>query len=121
MVYSLLQKGKSVSHSVVSDSLQLHGLFVAHQDPLSLGFSIQEYWRGLPVPSPGDLPDPWIKPESPALQADSLLSEPPGKPLFSLTSFIFRIKMVAFNFKYTLQAVESPLNHAVWNCQQIDF
>ena len=43
-------------------------------------FSRQEYWSGLPFPSPGDLPDPGIKPESPALQADSLPSEPPGKP-----------------------------------------
>ena len=43
-------------------------------------FSRQEYWRRLPLPSPGDLPDPGIKPRSPTLQADSLLSEPPGKP-----------------------------------------
>jgi len=42
-------------------------------------FSRQEYWNGYPFPSPGDLPDPGIKPRSPALQADSLLSEPPGK------------------------------------------
>ena len=52
---------------------------VDHQVPLSSGFSRQEYWSGLPFPSPGDLPDPWIKPSSPALQADSLLSESPGK------------------------------------------
>ena len=43
-------------------------------------FSRQEYWSGLLFPSPGELPDPEIKPGSPALQADSLLSEPPGKP-----------------------------------------
>ena len=43
-------------------------------------FSKQEYWSGLPFPSPGDLPDPGIEPESPALQADSLPSEPPGEP-----------------------------------------
>ena len=53
---------------------------VAHQAPPSLGFSRQEYWSGLPFPSPGDLPDPGIKPGSPALQADALTSEPPGKP-----------------------------------------
>ena len=47
--------------------------------PLSMGFSRQEYWSGLPFPSPGDLPDPGIEPGAPALQADSLLSEPPGK------------------------------------------
>ena len=53
---------------------------VAHQAPLSMGFSRQEYWSGLPFPSSRDLPDPGIKPGSPALQADSLPSEPPGKP-----------------------------------------
>ena len=53
---------------------------VAHQAPLSTGFSRQEHWSGWPFPSPGDLPDPGITPGSPALQADSLLSEPPGKP-----------------------------------------
>ena len=54
---------------------------VAHQAALSVGFSRQEYWSGLPFPSPGDLPDPRIEPGSPALQAGSLLSEPPGKPI----------------------------------------
>ena len=52
---------------------------VAHQAPLSVGSSRQEYWSGLPFPSPGDLPDPGIEPRSPALQADALTSEPPGK------------------------------------------
>ena len=53
---------------------------VACQAPLSMGFSEQEYWSGLPFPSPGDLPNPGIEPRSPALQADALSSEPPGKP-----------------------------------------
>ena len=53
---------------------------VAYQAPPSMGFSRQEYWSGLPFPSPGDLPDPGIEPGSPALQADALTSEPPGKP-----------------------------------------
>ena len=53
---------------------------VACQAPLSMGFSTQEYWNGLPFPSPGDLPNPGIEPGSPALQADALSSEPPGKP-----------------------------------------
>ena len=53
---------------------------IAHQAPLSMGFSRQEYWSGLPFPSPGELPDPGIEPRSPALQADALTSEPPGKP-----------------------------------------
>ena len=52
---------------------------VACQVPPSMGFSRQEYWSGLPFPSPGDLPDPGIEPRSPALQADALPSEPPGK------------------------------------------
>ena len=53
----------------------------AHQAPLSLGFSRPDYWNGLPCPPPGDLLNPGIKPRSPLLQADALLSEPPGKPL----------------------------------------
>ena len=56
---------------------------VAHQAPPAMGFSRQEYWSGLPLlplPSPGDLPDPGVEPRSPALQADALTSVPPGKP-----------------------------------------
>ena len=52
---------------------------VAYQAPPSMGFSRQEYWSRLPFPSPGDLPDPGIEPWSPAFQADTLTSEPPGK------------------------------------------
>ena len=51
--------------------------YIAHKAPLSMGFSGQEYWSGLPFPPPGDLPDPGIKPWSPALQAES-----PGKPTY---------------------------------------
>ena len=54
---------------------------VAQQAPLSMGFSRQEYWSGLPFPYPGDLLDPVIKPRNPALQTDVLTSEPPGKSL----------------------------------------
>ena len=64
----------SESWSVVSDSAT--PWTVAYQVPPSMGFSRQEYWNGLPYPSPGDLPDPEIKPWSPALQADTLPSEP---------------------------------------------
>ena len=53
---------------------------IAHQAPLSMGFSRQEYWTVLPVPSPGDLLGPGIEPRSSTLQADSLTSESPGKP-----------------------------------------
>ena len=54
---------------------------VVHQAPLSMGFSRQEYCSGFPFPSPGDLPNPGVEPGSPALQVDSLPSEPQGKPL----------------------------------------
>ena len=63
----------------MSDSLQAHGLYVAYQAPPSMEFSRQEYWSGLPFPSPEDLPNPGIEPRSPALQADTLPSEPQGK------------------------------------------
>ena len=59
---------------------------IAHQAPLSMAFPRQECWNGLPFPSPEDLPNPWIKPGSPTLQAYSSLFEPPGKPHVSLTS-----------------------------------
>ena len=62
---------------------------VARQAPLSMGFFRQEYWSGLPFPSPGDLPRPGIEPGSPALQADSLPAAPPGKP--NIRSTICRI------------------------------
>ena len=61
---------------------------VAYQVPPSMGFCRQECWSGLPYPSPGDLPDPGIEPWSPALLADALPSEPPGKPkLFNKVLF----------------------------------
>ena len=56
-----------------------------------MGFSRQEYWSGLSFPSPGDLPDPGMEPGSPALQADSLLPEPPGKPVRELGMIYFGI------------------------------
>ena len=71
-------ESESVSHSVVSKSEAPWA--VAHQLPLSMEFSMQEYWSGLPFLSPGDLPNPGIKPAAPTFQADSLLSEPSGKP-----------------------------------------
>ena len=67
-------KVKSLSHV----RLLATPLTVAHQAPPSMGFSRQEYWSGLPFPSPGDLPDPGIEPVSPAFPADALTSEPPG-------------------------------------------
>ena len=78
---SIILKRETWSRSVMSDSLRPHGLYVAYQAPLSMGVSRQEYWSGLPFPSPGDLPDPGIEPRSPTLEADALTSEPPGKPI----------------------------------------
>ena len=69
---------KCISLSVVPDSVTPRT--VAHQGPLSMGFSRQEYWSRLPLPSPGDLPDPGIVPGSPALQADSLPFDLQGSP-----------------------------------------
>ena len=62
-----------------------------HQASPSVGFSSQEYWNGLPFPSPGNLHDPGIEPRSPASQADALPSEPPGK-------LIMRLYMIGLNF-----------------------
>ena len=73
---------KSLSH------VQLFATPAAHRAPLSLGFSRQEYWSGLPFPSPGDLPDPGMEPQSPALQADALSSEPPGEPFVNWPVYI---------------------------------
>ena len=54
---------------------------VAHQAPLSMEFSRQEYWNGLPLPLPGDLPDPGIEPESPVLAGGFFTNEPSEKPI----------------------------------------
>ena len=70
-------KVKSLSHVL----LFVTPWTVASQAPLSMGFSRQQYQSGLPFPSPGDLPDPGIEPGSLALQTDTLLSEPLGKPI----------------------------------------
>ena len=67
---------------VVVGALDTHSclILVTHQAPLSIGFSRQEYWSELPFPSPGVPPNPGIEPGSPALHADSLLTEPPESP-----------------------------------------
>ena len=77
-----------------AQSLQLCVLFVtlwtvAHQAPLSMGFSRQDYSSGLPCPPPGDLPNPGIKPTSPALQVDSLPPSHQRSPISDLVLFIF--------------------------------
>ena len=84
---TLLQKEKDLSsqmvikesQSEVAQSCRTLCDPMDYQAPLSMGFSRQEYWSGLPFPSPGDLPNPGVESRSPALQADTLPSEPPGK------------------------------------------
>ena len=82
--WSCLVRGKFIfchcvfSCSVVSDSAT--PWTIACQASLSMGFPRQEYWSGLPFPSPWDHPNPGIEPESPALQANSLPAELPGEP-----------------------------------------
>ena len=79
---------------------------VAHQAPQSMGFSRQEYWSGLPFPSPGYLPNPGIKPRPPTLQADTLTSETPGMPL--ITQFRLKLKKVGKTtrpFRYDLNKI----------------
>ena len=74
---------------------------IVYQPPPSMGFSRQEYWSGLPFPSPGDLSDQRIEPWSPALQEDTLPSEPPGKPLsYSQLGMIYFAEDI---FKYLLK------------------
>ena len=77
--FSYGEESESILHSVMSNSATLWT--IACQVLLSMEFSSQEYWSGLPLPSPEDLPDPGIETRSPALQEDSLQSEPPGKPM----------------------------------------
>ena len=77
-----------MKRSVVPDSAT--PWTVACEAPLSMKFFSQEYWNGLPFPSPGDLPNPGMKPGFPALQADSSPSEPPGRPVkLSILILIF--------------------------------
>ena len=66
--------------SLAQSCLNLGDPMDCSQTPLSMEFSRQEYWSGLPFPSPGDLPNPGVEPGFPALHADSLPSEPPRKP-----------------------------------------
>ena len=72
-------------HSVVTDSATPQT--VTHQTSLSMGFARQEYWSGLPFPSPGNLPDPGIEPLSRALVGGLFTAEPPGKPQICYYSF----------------------------------
>ena len=114
---------KSINSSVLSflysptltsiqDSLSLVQFFatpqaVARQASLSMGFSRQESWSGLPFASPGDFPDPGIEPGSPALQGDSLPSEPPGKLQWSSAWETVTMSLMAWNWLFSSQIHES--------------
>ena len=74
--------GVAKSWTQMSDWTELNWQTVTWQAPLSMEFSRQEYWTGLPFPSPGDLPDPGIEPASPALAGRFFTTEPAGKPFY---------------------------------------
>ena len=91
---------------------------IAHQAPLSLEFSKQEYCRGLPFPTPGDHPDPGTEPTSAALAGEFFTTEPPGKPVLYLDSTLVNILPYLYPFLYdsTCMCVFFFLNHLNINC-----
>ena len=104
------------SHWVMCDSF--NPWTIAHQAPLSMGFPRWEFWSGLPFPSPGDLPNLGTEPESPALQADSLSSEPMTQRLnnelggcfyFPLIKFLLEIFFEIFLMQWHLLCGSFPL------------
>ena len=98
-----------LSHSVVSDSLRHYGCCPCR-------FSRQEYWSGLPCPPPGDLPNPGIKPRSPTWQADSLSSEPPGKPKNTGVGSLFLLQGI-----FLIQKLNWGLLHCRWILYQLSY
>ena len=104
-----------LSFSVVSHSLQPHGL-----QPIRLlspwGFSRQEYWSGLPWPPPENLHNPGIEPKSPALQADSLLSEPPEKPMNTRVGNLSLLHGI-----FPTQKLNQGLLHYRWILYQLNY
>ena len=107
----LLRKWKSLSR------VQLFTIpwTVVYQASLSMGFSRQEYWSGLPFPAPGDLPNPGIKPRSPALQADALPSEPPGMPLLGyMSSHLGPIWMIQNSFPISRSLTKSIFKESLF-------
>ena len=86
--------------------LLMNPCIIAHQAPLSMGFSRQVYCSGWPFSSPGDLPDPGIKPRCPALQIDSAPSEPPGNPNIYVAAINMILKLDFFFIQcYTFEPV----------------
>ena len=102
--------GESKSESEVAQSCPTlcDPWTVAHQAPLSMGFSRKEYWSGLPFPSPGDLPNPGIESGSPTLQADALTSDPPGKPQNTYTQQILRFTHLNEEFQRIARREKKP-------------
>ena len=88
LLLSKFQESVTIIYMVVQSLSCVMQSHVDHQALLSIGFSRQEYWSGLPFPSPGDLPDPRVEPRSPALQADSLPTELPGIPSLVVQQFL---------------------------------
>ena len=74
-----------------------------------MGFTRQEYWSGLPFPSPGDLPDPGIEPGSPALQTDTLLSEPPKVP------YKYKVRITVFYCTESESCIQLFGLYSPWN------
>ena len=101
-----------VNRYVVSDAFATPWT-VSLQVPLSMGFPRQEYWSGLPFSSPGDLPDPRIKPTSPALAGRLFITVPPGK-----TSLNFMIKYVHQGFAPVSVKTSEAL--PVTNCSELN-
>ena len=98
---------------IIQSSMTLcHPMDYSPPGSSAMGFSRQEYWSGLPFPTPGDLPDPGIEPSPPALQADSLLSEPPG------IRFELRKKIWVY---VCLEHWFSPGRRRHWWCLRCDF
>ena len=103
-----------LSRSVVSDSAT--PWTVALQAPLSMEFSRQEYWKGLPCPPPGDLPHPAIEPSSPTLQAHSLPAEPPGKPMNTGVDSLSLLQGI-----FPTQESNQGLLHCRWILYQLSY
>ena len=89
---------------------------VTHQALCPWGFSRQGYWSGLPCPSPGDILDPGIEPRSPALQADSLPSEPPGKPKNTGVGSLSLLQEI-----FPIQESNQGLLHCRWILHQLNY
>ena len=80
---------------------------VAYQASPSMGFSRQDYWSGLPFPSPGDLPDPGIEPGSPALEADALTSELSGKHIYACICIYMFLRSTPWNMSVFIRSAEN--------------